>query len=109
MALTTLRENSLLTRSTAFVSWLKKVDGSTAPVGSPEMALLASYSSRTDSDGLVRNTVSFATSRNSMLAVTVMVYRDACCSAEMLVGMMETFVTAPTSTASAPVDSGTIL
>src|SRR5688500_7792619 len=109
MALTTARENSLLIRSSAFDSCVKNADGSTKPLGSADVELVASYSSRIEMDGLLHRIVSFATSRSWILAVTVIVYRDACCSVEKLVGAIMTFVTAPTSTASAPAASGTIL
>ena len=46
MALTTERENSLLMRSRALDSWLKKDVGSTWPFGSFVNELVASYSSR---------------------------------------------------------------
>ena len=59
MALTTERENSLLMRSSAFDSCVKNEEGSTNPVGSFEIELVASYSSRIEMEGLLQRIVSF--------------------------------------------------
>src|SRR5687767_15644545 len=73
MALTMERENSLLMRSSALDSCVKNEDGSTNPLGSLLMELVASYSSRIEMAGLLHRTTSFATSRSWMFAVTVIV------------------------------------
>src|SRR4029078_5716038 len=110
MALTTLRANSSLTRSTALVDWLKNTAGSTAPEGALDTGVpVASISSRTVIDGLLHSTLFSRESRSSIFAVTVIVYRDACCWLAEDAGRIEMPVMVPTSTASAPVVSGTIL